>query len=99
MDDFGDAPQDRVGDVVAAEDGFEAAVAAVVAEFDAAHVQRGGVRFGVRVDGAADQPGAGGAVDVDAGAGDPLHAVSGEACSGCRAATVRSAAVRCGGGK
>ena len=112
VDDLGDAPEDGVVEVVVAQDGFEAAVALVVAEFDAAHVERGGVgrrlgrvgdedELGVRVDVAADEPGAGGAVDVDAGAGDPLH----EGCSSgfgtgwARASTAALAWSRSAGGK
>jgi hypothetical protein len=43
VDDFSDFPQDGVRQVVAAQDGFEAAVAVVVGEFDAADIERCGV--------------------------------------------------------
>jgi hypothetical protein len=43
VDDFSDFPQDGVREVVAAQDGFEAAVAVVVGEFDAADIERCGV--------------------------------------------------------
>lgn len=88
VDDFGDALQGEVvGELIAAQDGLKGAVALVVSQFHAAHVERCGVagdlvgigdedEGGVRVDEAADQPGAGGAVDVDAGAGGPPHADS-----------------------
>ncbi len=82
--DLGDAPQHRIGDVVPAQDGLEGAVTAVVAEFDAAHVERGRVgghlgrvrdeqEFSISVEEPADQPGAGGPVDVHTGAGGPSH--------------------------
>ena len=44
VDDRRDPPQHRVGEVVAAQDGLEGAVVAVVAVLDAAHVERSGVR-------------------------------------------------------
>ena len=83
----------------------------VVAQFGTSHVEGGGVvgdfggvgdedELGLGVEGAADEPGAGGAVDVNAGAGGPFHAVC--PCSwwvGWRALTARSAARRSGGGK
>ena len=84
MDDLRDLPQHRVGELVAAQERLEAAVAAVVGELDAAHVERRRVgrhlvgvvdehELGVRVDEAADQPGAGGAVDVAVTARRPPH--------------------------
>jgi len=42
--DGGDLPQDRVGEVLAAQDRLEAAVPAVEAQLDAAHVERRGAR-------------------------------------------------------
>jgi hypothetical protein len=43
VDDLRDAPQQGVGEFVAAQDGFEAAVSVVVAEFDPAQVEWCGV--------------------------------------------------------
>src|SRR3712207_4087899 len=82
--DLGDPPQHRVGELVPAQDGLEGAVAVVVAEVDPAHVERCRVgrhlaelgdehELGVRVEGPADEPGAGGAVDVHPGPGRPPH--------------------------
>ena len=70
-----DLPQHRVVELVAAQERLEAAVAAVVGELDAAHVERRRVRrhlvgvvdedeLRLRVDEAPDQPRAGGPVDV-----------------------------------
>ena len=70
MHDAGDVPQDRVLEVEVVEHRLKAAVAAVVGELHAPHVERGGVgrhipgvvdehELGVGVDAAADQPGAG----------------------------------------
>src|SRR5262249_13994894 len=111
VDDLGDAPEDWIVKLVVTEDGFEAAVALVVAEFDAAHVERGGVgghlggvgdedELGVGVDVAADEPGAGGAVDVDVGAGGPLHegCSSGSGMGWARASTAAVAWSRSAGG-
>jgi hypothetical protein len=42
--DLGDLPEHRVGELVAAQEGLEAAVAAVVGEVNAAHIERGRVR-------------------------------------------------------
>lgn len=112
VDDLTDAAQGGVvGEMVDARDGFEAAVAVVVAEFGAAYVEGGRVggdvgwvgdedKLGRRVDEATDQPGAGGAVDVDARAGGPLRAVlSSVMLAGCRALRACSAVPRSAGGK
>ena len=45
MDDAGHVPQHRVGYVVAVQDRLEAAVAAVMGQLDASHVERGGVTW------------------------------------------------------
>src|SRR5487761_1553071 len=87
MDDGGDPPQHRIGQVVAAQDRLEAALPVVVTQFHAAHVKRSGTsgdlgrvgdehELSGRVDVAAYQPGAGGPVDMDSPAGSPLHTCS-----------------------
>src|SRR6266568_9373824 len=45
VDDLGDAPQHRVGDLVAAQDGFEAAISVVVRQVDTTHVERGRIHW------------------------------------------------------
>jgi len=81
--DLGDRPQRRIADRKAAEQGLEGAPVAVVGELSLEHVEpevagRGVVRgrideleAGVAIDEPADEPGAGDAVDEDAGARDP----------------------------
>src|SRR6266851_1505516 len=78
-----------------------------MAERGPAYIERCGVRwngcqvggedeFGVVVDEAADQPGAGGPVDVDAGPGGPLHAGIPAGLVAARVSTARRAASHCG---
>ena len=84
----------------------------MVGQLDATHVERGGInrnlgRVGdehelrVGVDMVADEPGAGGAVDVNVGAGGPLHGRASEASvrGVARASTAMRAESRSGGGK
>src|SRR5439155_26998881 len=107
--DLGDIPQHRSAELVAAQEGLEAAVAAVVGELDAAHVERRCVgrhlfrvvdedelRF--RVEEAADQPGAGGPVDVAMATSRPPHP-TGSSTRAASSSTARWASSRSGGGK
>src|SRR5436190_10308888 len=109
MHDLGDLPQHWIAELVAAQKGLEAAVAPVMRELDAAHVERRRVgRHLVRVvdehelrlwvEEAADQPGAGGAVDVAVTARRPLHP-TGSSTSTASSSTARWASSRSGGGK
>src|SRR5207248_6982803 len=79
----------------------------VMSERGAAHVERCGTggdgagvggedEFGGGVDKAADQPGAGGPVDVDPGPGGPFHAGTPAVSVAARVSTACRAASRCG---
>src|SRR5207253_8694968 len=98
-----------IAELVAAQEGLEAAVAAVMRELNAAHVERGRVgRHLVRVvdedelrlwvEEAADQPGAGGAIDVTVRTSRPPHP-TGSSTSTASSSTARWASSRSGGGK
>src|SRR5207248_824130 len=109
--DLGQPPQHRVGQIASAQNGLEAAVGTVVPEFGAAHVERGRVgrhlgrvgdeqEAGVGIEEPADQPGAGGPVDVHALAGGPVHGcASSFVAASCRTRTAACAVSRSGGGK
>src|SRR6266566_3238616 len=88
--DGGDPPQHRVGQVVAAQDRLEAAITAMMGQLRTRDVERGGAGGDVGrvtdeeelrpfVNVAADQPGAGRPVNVDARPGSPPHAGSSSA--------------------
>ncbi len=109
MHDLRDLPQHRIAELVAAQEGLEAAVAAVVGELDTTHVERGRVaghlvwvvdedELRLRVEEAPDQPGAGGAVDVAMATRRPPHP-TGSSTSAASSSTARWASSRSGGGK
>lgn len=102
-------PQHRVLECVAAQDGLEAAVAAVVRQFDPSHVEGRHVawylvgvvdehEFGVGIDESPDQPRACCPVDVDPGPGGPPHQ-STRSMSAASLNTAACALSRSGGGK
>jgi lactate dehydrogenase-like 2-hydroxyacid dehydrogenase len=83
--DPADPHQRRIRQLVPGQDAFERAATFPVAELGAAHVKRGRLsgylvgivdehELGVLIDEAADQPRAGGAVDVHVSSGRPDHA-------------------------
>src|SRR5439155_22759454 len=95
-------------EVVVPQDGLETAVAAVMTELGASHVERRdagrhprGVvdedELSIRVDGTPDEPGTRRPVDVDAPAGGPSHAVA--SIPPASASTARRASAASGGGK
>src|SRR5207244_1359089 len=109
VNDLGQLPEHGVSQLIAAQEGLEAAIAAVVGKIDTTHVERrrvGGDLFRIvdedelrlRIDEAADQPGAGSAVDVAATACRPLHP-TGSSTRTASSSTAARARSRSGGGK
>src|SRR5262249_43892997 len=110
---FVNEPSDRhervvLAEVVPVEERFEAALAVVVGQLDVAHIEAGRIvgylvrivdedELGGGIDEPADEPCAGGAIDVTMAPGRPSHRPA--STSSWRSAIARSAIRRSGGGK